>query len=80
LCLIQGFIYIIPYAFKIERTIYKHHRLINTKQLTILLYCGPPNSPPITTLRTIKIKKQITATIKKTKTENATAPAGTLYY
>ena len=66
-----------PCAFKIDRTIYTHHNAIKTKHLAILLSLGPPNSPPITALLPTKIKKQITATIKNTKTEKATAPAGT---
>jgi len=49
-------------------------------QQTVLIYfdvIGPPNSPPIVILRIIRIKKQMHATIKKMKTENARSPAGT---
>lgn len=41
---------------------------------------GPPNSPPIRTLRRIKMKKQVRDVIKKRMTEKTKAPGGVTHF
>ena len=40
---------------------------------------GPPSSPPIKILLSVKMIKQITDVIKNIKTEKPSFPAGTFY-
>jgi hypothetical protein len=37
----------------------------------------PPSSPPTMYLLATKVRRQVTETIKKTRTEKASSPAGT---
>lgn len=54
------------------------HREKHIKAVSLAENFGPPISPPITILLTVKMKKHMMDVIRNNMTENASDPSGTI--
>jgi len=66
-----------PMEFKIDIVIYTTQRDTHIAAVPYLDAAGPPSSPPINILLSVKIEKQHTEVPKNIATEKPSFPAGT---
>lgn len=68
----------IPTLSKIDRVTYIPHIKKHSPPVSTFEAIGPPSSPPINILLSVKITNTTTEQTKNTKTVNTSLPAGTL--